>query len=635
MTLMAPEAELELCKRAGAFALSSSWRWKPPAGAVAAAAAATPAVAEDASDVDRLARFALPLEHLQAPSASGETSELTALCDDTRDMVKGHLCDPFFTSVLEQVEERLTRTASMLLGSRMRSCQVPFQHVRFMLGELKRLSTSTQELLGRMEDAQSRVEKLQRQAETDGLDRPTATGREELFSRPAHEVLGSLRDGWKEQWWQSTHRQQALELLEARNQQWACEDELDQVELDRRESLQEQLKCTKAQCDALRQLERLRDTVPSVTEEVQAEFAAVQASSERLHAAAMRDLQLIDEIIRDPPPQPPPADAPPSPAALFLEENRRRMADADGELIKLDVWYAARKEQLTLEANKPSSFILALQQEVALLREQLQAREAELARELDLWSAQSLEASKSLPDGAIHRLEREYRLGRDKWFAVKDLLAAERSKALEDLKEPRRPATLMDRLRRRRDALQAAGSMYSDVRNATDTAKRVVLDLEVAIRTYVDSRLVEQRQRRPFLVLQALEVGALLNTSVKRVDGAKRERIGAVDATMVHLNLLLEFAVDTQDPNAHRFHAILEQLTEARQQAQEALAENARVFGWMKRVAEPFFRELQALHLRPRDAATLKRLQSLYPVFFSLLGDTPPGIAPAPTTGVP
>lgn len=41
-------------------------------------------------------------------------------------------------------------------------------------------------------------------------------------------------------------------------------------------------------------------------------------------------------------------------------------------------------------------------------------------------------------------------------------------------------------------------------------------------------------------------------------------------------NLLLEFAVDTQDPNAHRFHAILEQLTEARQQAQEALAEAQR-----------------------------------------------------------
>uniref|UniRef100_A0A7S4CAB3 Uncharacterized protein n=1 Tax=Eutreptiella gymnastica TaxID=73025 RepID=A0A7S4CAB3_9EUGL len=616
---------------AESFMRRSSWHLKP----------IKPVLEMDDLDVDTAAPWSLPLDRLVALGTAGDHGPLDAVQQAMERIMSHGYCDQFFEEVLKVGKDKVATARQMLIdeNSCMDANLIPTQYPHELLEMMQQLSDRVKAGRRKTRTAEEDAYAMHAQlmANVEELTRIHAIPRynEELLPDSPPDNPDAIKQGWKDHWWQSGRRQIAEEILAAKAQQWARDDQRDQLVFSQQELLIGQFEGLKGRLAVLDDYSDMYlSAVESLDDQKALELVEVKKETKKLFDLAAVDLKTIEDKLAEVKKKDQDArrdyDTTAEYIEQFLPDNQRRIEDTEAEIKKLDKWYEAEKKRriysdMGLTFNPAAQ---ALQKEVEVIRKMLEEKEEELARENDLWASAHKDAGADL-DGLLADLEAPYLEGHEKLVKIKEMLLSERQKWFEQ--EPARKQQEMTRCEKvkhalekweeRRETLINTAQMYAQTVATAQTAFDTIQSFHQSIKKFLDAAQKESRVKAPSLLVQGLEVGAQLDQLLHQVDTNKRDRISSVDKTIGHLNMLLEFTVDTHDPNAHKYQVILDGLVEMRDQLETDLGDNAKIDEWIRREVQAMHRTISQQNLSPQDAHLVSRARKAYPAFFEALGD--------------
>eukprot|EP00668_Euglena_longa_P040372 GGOE01053166.1.p1 GENE.GGOE01053166.1~~GGOE01053166.1.p1 ORF type:complete len:746 (-),score=188.56 GGOE01053166.1:505-2433(-) len=506
--------------------------------------------------------------------------------------------------------------------------RVPLDAVKEMLSAIETIAESAR----KAEKVASRAQEEANQLE---IEIDTVNGRLLELARvprfekdvlPKQFINGDgFREGWRDWWWESSNRLKALETLEKKWQQWTRDDERDDFLLSIREHLRAQALAIKQHLQSIDAVQQLKVHQPPLTVETQQQYVALLVENLSLRDQAKKDVARMETLLSDVQQRNVNAVALYAESQKYLEgfiqNTERRIKQEEAQVVELDRWRDSEVRRIH-GLGQPSSVVIdALQREVASLRKMLQEKEEHLQREIDVWNQQQLVAMQQTITHQMQQLETEYNAQLVKSKSILHLLTAELAKA--DAEASRRAALeeerkgelvqLTSQLVDRHDVLKTTFQMYSDLAVTTELIQKSWEDLHSSISQFLDGHLVEHQPQVLDLWLQGMECGGKLSMLLEKVDKNLKDRIKAADTTVKHLNALLEFNVDTYDPNAHRWTSILQGILHMRSRLQESLVDNACVYAWLRDEMLPLERTIS---LEPGLQAPMRRLQREYSVLF-------------------
>eukprot|EP00993_Chasmostoma_nieuportense_P007262 NODE_802_length_1854_cov_37.911986_g248_i1.p1 GENE.NODE_802_length_1854_cov_37.911986_g248_i1~~NODE_802_length_1854_cov_37.911986_g248_i1.p1 ORF type:complete len:484 (-),score=120.98 NODE_802_length_1854_cov_37.911986_g248_i1:152-1603(-) len=209
---------------------------------------------------------------------------------------------------------------------------------------------------------------------------------------------------------------------------------------------------------------------------------------------------------------------------------------------------------------------------------------------------------------------------------------AERERAERDLKELQRSndlASFLKQLEHHRAALENSKPAYHDLLQYTDLLLKLNDSVTDQIKEFHTKLLQQSGDQSPTLCLQAIQHSAMLYELLLHLVIDKQARIASFDKTIVSHTMLLEFCVDTHDPNAHKHQAVIDQINALRSQCLADIDEHETMAAGTKQQARGFLQTMKSF--RGDDLATAHQLREKFPEFFqemAQLQTTPTKLSP-------
>eukprot|EP00667_Euglena_gracilis_P001758 EG_transcript_1758 len=626
---MADDPFLSSRQRAGSFGRRDSWQLKtgkfPPIKLL------------ETTDIDGMAGFNLSEEQLAVGDAPGDLTPLTALLAALEEARHRNSLDAALDAPFGQAQERLAAAAEKLSGTHAVTTPIPTAYVHELLQRAEAYSTQLQDIETKEKEAGAKVKEIEQQVQANlkQLDQLALAPRYEgeVLPSTALDEQDRFRQAWRDEWWQSDRRQQALHVLDSKRRQWAKDDEADALCGRTQDLLREQLRYAKLQLDALEDVQQLKQSYPAPPPALNAELSQLRKDHAKRRDEALGDLNALDKVERSLERRDKSAssafDAATQYMNTFIPDNERRLAEVETEMRKLDHWYQEERRIRLYSGHglAMNTAAVALQQEVVRMRLALREKEEELTREVDIWSQQQEVESRKLLASFLEEIEDKYQKSWNRLSAMKEILSMERAKVMalapsrvkQEAARQQELRDVLQAIQERKGRLQRAAQVFVEFAIATQAVHEAWGKVQSSIDQLVLRRWQDSRNRVFAHLLQAVEVGAKLYAVGLRLEENKRRRITEADRTATHLNALLEFAVDTYDPNAHRYQAILDEVLAMRRGAESAIQQNVELNWWLTGELLPAYTTLVAHPLKHREAVFLNRLHTEQPQFFDML----------------
>jgi hypothetical protein len=116
--------------------------------------------------------------------------------------------------------------------------------------------------------------------------------------------------------------------------------------------------------------------------------------------------------------------------------------------------------------------------------------------------------------------------------------------------------------------------------------------------------------------MDCIEVTVQLYELLQRLEVDQQARIESIDQSIARHTTMLEFCVDTQDPNAHKHQAVLDELEFSREQLVEDIANHSKMEGDLPGKASGIVRQLSRHPHGNVEKQRLARLRESCPIFF-------------------
>jgi hypothetical protein len=252
---------------------------------------------------------------------------------------------------------------------------------------------------------------------------------------------------------------------------------------------------------------------------------------------------------------------------------------------------------------------------VAELRQQLKEREAELEetrRQTQLRLEAQFKEEQHRLEGVLMHLQ----------GSCSDLQA---SQELQAMNEQQRKATLTRQLAKAKydiETLENSLVACNRTMSLIEMQQNFVALTQSALLQYEQKTYIRSSPIIPVINMKAMEVAVELYELLNFLAAEKTQRVQSINKTRESRTMLLEFCVDTQDPNAHKHEQILSELNVMR----DHLLQDVDSLGAMILQLASSCSGMQLTNAeRPPDVScnnTLRCLQERAPQFFELMNSS-------------
>jgi hypothetical protein len=124
------------------------------------------------------------------------------------------------------------------------------------------------------------------------------------------------------------------------------------------------------------------------------------------------------------------------------------------------------------------------------------------------------------------------------------------------------------------DVLRYSRTSYTQITEFVTMQRDIMGRLYFDLKEFTERVWIQHVAQKPQLQIATISTGAQLFDWVKKICIEKRQRIQSIERSLESHSMLLEFCVDTADPNAHKHAEILKELYGLREQLFDDIEDN-------------------------------------------------------------
>eukprot|EP00997_Jenningsia_sp_PLL12_P001960 NODE_132_length_2422_cov_83.251580_g115_i0.p1 GENE.NODE_132_length_2422_cov_83.251580_g115_i0~~NODE_132_length_2422_cov_83.251580_g115_i0.p1 ORF type:complete len:721 (+),score=279.22 NODE_132_length_2422_cov_83.251580_g115_i0:109-2271(+) len=604
-----------LLARAGSFGRRNSWRLPT----------FMPVPPLESTDPEQLHPFVLHPEMLP-PVEGGGSLEAMALLKEELMMLSP--VDSVFGPFVQDATRKVSALHQAVQSSSLNSGQVPVEYFQRLLEAItvvsRKVDDTRRSLARTKSELVSREKEIQLHSqELDEVYKAKAKAKMEE-EEPLPE--SGLKMGWRGKFWK--HRQRDMEAsdLQRKAERWGQDEEHDDSADKQLERLSMQFNMAKHVMNLLDQLsdhEELMERMKVSAASVRPEMMACRDKGLQLRKESELDLGSMSRLMTRLQSECDKARCAFRAAITecneFLPGNELRISEVERLIAESRDDYEAKR---VIRDNDTNPHRDRLQRELEELRVQVRAKEQEINESNEEWRRR-----RQLSVDKGDDLEKFLEADMSRLNARLELLRAERARALECRSQyeveqaswDRREQQLQYNLQQRRGRLIRASSGAEHLVSYADLVRLLEDEGSHLLVRVVDNLIAEQREQQPGAILEALEAGMMMTTMLCNMQSDKLARIEVITKQIARETTLLEFCIDTHDPNAHKHQEIISHLASVRG---ELTAEvEAHLASQRMLVSECAVLQQQLTKPTAAQSSTLASLRNRSPSFFQLLSE--------------